>query len=111
MHGVRCSLQYVDLPAYKAVYRQVLRTGGELHPSEMYTEDNLQDVLNKKTVIMQEVGSLHGGKKSSGQALTSPLLKPGTSFQVAPSIAYILCIRAGPSAFATPTVAGCVCPR
>lgn len=106
MHGVRCSLQYVDLPAYKAVYRQVLRTGGELHPSEMYTEDNLQDVLNKKTVIMQEVGSLHGGKKSSGQAL-----KPGTSFQVAPSIAYILRIRAAPSAFATPTVAGCVCPR
>ncbi|XP_077557907.1 uncharacterized protein LOC144173299 [Haemaphysalis longicornis] len=45
---------YVDLPAYRAVYQQVLRTGGELHPSEMYTEDNLQDVLNKKTVIMQE---------------------------------------------------------
>ncbi|KAL1434765.1 hypothetical protein MTO96_001663 [Rhipicephalus appendiculatus] len=45
---------YTDEDSYSAVYDQVRRTGGELHPSEIYTDKNFRDVLARKAVMLQE---------------------------------------------------------
>ncbi|XP_049268104.1 glutamate receptor-like [Rhipicephalus sanguineus] len=45
---------YTNEDSYSAVYDQVRRTGGELHPSEIYTDKNFRDVLARKAVMLQE---------------------------------------------------------
>ncbi|KAL3234073.1 hypothetical protein MRX96_022821 [Rhipicephalus microplus] len=45
---------YTGEESYSAVYDQVRRTGGELHPSEIYTDKNFRDVLARKAVMLQE---------------------------------------------------------
>ncbi|KAH6936482.1 hypothetical protein HPB50_018003 [Hyalomma asiaticum] len=47
-------LMYSDLESYRALYSQITRTGGEIHPSYLFIEKNMREVLKQNSVILQE---------------------------------------------------------
>ncbi|XP_077560490.1 uncharacterized protein LOC144175272 [Haemaphysalis longicornis] len=51
-------LMYSEVQSYRAVYGQILRTGGEVIPKEVFTERNMHRLLKQDAVILQEGHSL-----------------------------------------------------
>ncbi|KAK8777745.1 hypothetical protein V5799_020916, partial [Amblyomma americanum] len=47
-------LMYSDLESYRALYNQIKRTGGEEHPTKVFRESNMREVLGEEAVILQE---------------------------------------------------------
>ncbi|KAH7952785.1 hypothetical protein HPB49_001074 [Dermacentor silvarum] len=47
-------LMYSELESYRAVYSQILRTGGEVRPVDVFLEGNMRRVLKQDVVILQE---------------------------------------------------------
>ncbi|KAL1434766.1 hypothetical protein MTO96_001664 [Rhipicephalus appendiculatus] len=51
-------LMYSELESYRAVYSQIMRTGGEVRPADVFLEKNMHRVLRQDAVILQERLSL-----------------------------------------------------
>ncbi|XP_077520129.1 glutamate receptor U1-like [Amblyomma americanum] len=47
-------LMYSELESYRAVYSQIMRTGGEELPANVFLESNMLRVLKQELVILQE---------------------------------------------------------
>ncbi|XP_050039613.2 glutamate receptor ionotropic, kainate glr-3-like [Dermacentor andersoni] len=47
-------LMYSDLESYRAVYSQIMRTGGEVRPADVFLQSNMRRVLKQDVVILQE---------------------------------------------------------
>ncbi|XP_075543688.1 glutamate receptor U1-like [Dermacentor variabilis] len=45
---------YSELESYRDLYSQIRRTGGEIHPTEVFAENNMRQVLKQNSVILQE---------------------------------------------------------
>ncbi|KAH7952786.1 hypothetical protein HPB49_001075 [Dermacentor silvarum] len=45
---------YSELESYRDLYSQIRRTGGEIHPLQVFSEENMRQVLKQNSVILQE---------------------------------------------------------